>query len=527
MTAAESSAIMAAAEPFERRGQRRLLLVAAGLLVAAFVPLSGLPAPLQALLPALCILLATAPLFASFARGGSYGRMALFAALWWGCGCIWLCGLDPVLGPFAWLAAIILAVLQTAPLGWVLARLRTRWGVSDFLWWAPIAYTGWEWARSFPPTGTPWFSLGYAFWKLPVLCQLAEVTGVPGISFVIATIGAGLARPLLGRRDDRLQLALGVGLFGGLLFYGTARLATIDVTSGRTVRVALVQPDIAFQEKKATPAIEQFESVMALTRGIAPGEDLVIWPETAVPALVERPPYRGELAAQARRMGCTLVAGAFHEVVGDGTWPPADLAARGLRPISNAAILFGPDGGVADVYSKVRLVVFGEYTPGRQYPWISPIARQSPQFFAGRRLRAVDTPLGRLGLGICYESVFPGDCRAFVRDGAQALVILTNDDQLLQMGARQHFEQAVFRCIENRRWMARVANGGISAVIDPAGRVVAASNWDERTVVRGELHLRGGRTLEVRLGGWFGALCAIMTLVAMFAPRPRRPRGED
>jgi len=118
--------------------------------------------------------------------------------------------------------------------------------------------------------------------------------------------------------------------------------------------------------------------------------------------------------------------------------------------IANAAMVFDPQVRLRDVYRKVHLVILGEYLPGREWPIIRTIARFTPQFWAGQRLRAVDTPVGRLGLPICYEIAFPQDTRAFVRDGAQALVALTNDDQLTETGARQFYLQSVFRCVENR-----------------------------------------------------------------------------
>ena len=105
------------------------------------------------------------------------------------------------------------------------------------------------------------------------------------------------------------------------------------------------------------------------------------------------------------------------------------------------------------------------------------------------------------------------------------LVVMTNDDQLQQSGAREHYQQAVFRCIENRRWMARCANGGISAVIDPLGRVTTASLWNQRTVLPGTAYRRHDRSPMVRWGEWFGAVCLLVSVAAAFWPSS--PRAVD
>jgi apolipoprotein N-acyltransferase len=530
--AAEACSPVTLVDPPSSRTQWRWVLTSALLLTLAFEPYAWLPPAGEAVAPALLVLVGTAPLLAAFALDGGLGRMLGFGLLWWGATTCWLFKLDPFFGPPAWVAATLLLACDLAPLGWILARLRRRYGLNAFLWLAPVAWTGWEWLRVHPPLGTPWLALGNAFWKLPVLCQIVEISGVPGLTLVIVMVGAGLARLLLRRPGDRFQLALGCGLLLGLLAYGQARLAMLDAAAGPPVKVALVQPNIATTEKKMILRAEDiFYRVLRQTDEVPAGTDLVIWPETAAPLLVENEPaLTADLAAEARRLQATLCVGTFHEVIGDGTWPNAAALAgfdnpspSFVVPKTNAAVIFGPDGRVVDVYSKVRLVLFGEYFPGRQYPVVARQARYAPQFFAGRRLRAVHTPVGRLGVVICYESVFPSDVRALVRDGAEFLAVMTNDDQLLQTGARQHYQQAVFRCIENRRWMARCANGCISAVIDPAGRVVAASDWNRRTITSGTLHRRSGLTPLARLGDWFGLLCLLATAAAL---APRRRRGE-
>ncbi len=490
-------------------------MAATALLILGGRPYAWLPERLEAILPAVFYLLATAPLFAAFSQEGGWLRMTGVSAVWVAIGCGWLCWLDPVFGIPCWLAVVVLGTVHFAPVGWLLARLRRRWGVDRMLWWAPVAWAGWEWARSHPPACSPWFSLGHGLWKLPVLCQLAELTGVTGLSLVMATVGAGLARLLLGRRDDRLQLAVGAGLVLGLVFYGVTRMQTIDCEAGEPVKVACVQPDVAQELKRTLDGGDMLLDVLDLTATVPQGTQLVVWPETAATLYVDSAPAKPYVAEAARDGRFTLVAGGFHRSTGEG-WSPVR---------TNAAVIYGPDGGLLGVYNKVRLVLMGEYLPWRQYKLVRPLAEKTPQFFAGRGFLPVDTPAGRLGVAICYESVFPGDCRALTRAGAELLVVMTNDDQLQQSGAREHYQQAVFRCIENRRWMARCANGGISAVVDPLGRVTTASQWNQRTVLPGTVYRRHDRSPMVRWGEWFGAVCLLVSVAAAFWPSS--PRAAD
>ncbi|MBI2301878.1 MAG: apolipoprotein N-acyltransferase [Armatimonadetes bacterium] len=277
-----------------------------------------------------------------------------------------------------------------------------------------------------------------------------------------------------------------------------------------------MQADISLAQKKSGPADELLERHMALTRA-APAADLYVWPETAVPArLTWEPTLLGKLAAGARERGATLVVGSVEPLPG-----PYRLGAQG-----NAAFIFGPDGRLLEKSWKVHLVLFGEYLPGRELPLLRKLAPLTPQFTAGRRLRAVDTPVGRVGIPICFEGIFGADTRAMVRDGAEAFLLLTNDDQLCEIGARQHYQQSVFRAVETRRWVARCANGGISAFIEPTGVVTGATDWHQATVHVGGIRMRDDTTFYVRHGNWFPVLCLLATFAFLLAPAGVRPRAR-
>ena len=462
-----------------RAQERRWLVASAVLFWLAFHPYAFLPGPLEGLVPAVLILLAPAPLLAAFARGGGIWRGMAFGALWWAMCASWLLKLDPILGLGAWAGMIVFAMCLCAPLGWGLGWLRQRLGPSGMLWLAPAFWCGWEMVRTWTPIGNPFFSLGHAFWKLTPLIQIADLGSYFLVSFVICTVAAGLARLLLGDgRAARRQLLWGAGLLLFSAGYGWVRQFAGDEVS--PLHVALVQANIPTHDKDQRDSYDLLLLHEQLTRQ-APEADLIVWPETAInDRILPLPHLRRPIEALAREQHATLITG------GIDTAPRNDPTARA---ITNGAMVFGPDGTLLDVYRKVHLVILGEYLPLREWPIVKVIARYTPQFWAGDRFRAVDTPVGRLGLPICYEIAFPQDTRAFVRDGAEALVALTNDDQLTETGARQFYQQCVFRSIENRRWLARCANSGISAFVDPYGYVTAASAWNTAMVKAGTIDL--------------------------------------
>lgn len=497
----------------ERRQERRWLLASVVLFNLAFLPYPWLPGPLEAWLPALLIVLAPAPALAAFARRGGAGRGARYVGLWWATQGWWVVTVDPKLGVYAWLFMALTALLWGAALGALLGRLRDRRGPAGMLTWAPLAWCGWEMVHSWTPFGTAWGGLAHAWWELPGLLQPCELTGFRGISLVIAVLGAALARHLAGLPGARRQALVGAALVAGCWAYGLVVSARF-VDDGPALEVALIQADIPLDTKQRGTVNDMFSRHLLMTIEGALGADLAVWPETAVPSQIFAiPEYRDLMAATADKMNLTLVA------TGADLVPPNNPKSEIW---TNAAVVYGPDGRRVGHYHKVHLVILGEYIPFRAWPLFREIAKATPQYYAGRRYRAVPTPAGRLALPICYESSFPHDVRKMVQDGAQLLVPMTNDDILGQTGGRQHYQQGIFRAIELRRWIARCANCGISGFIDPLGRLHAMTPWGERTVLRGEVRLRDGLTVYARYGDWLPWACLILVLVApRLADSPR------
>lgn len=494
------------------RGSFVAALLSGLLLGLAFCPLSALPKPLEAGLPPLVGMLAPVPFLVAVARGGGAGTAAWLGALWSVAASAWLVDCYPGLGLVAFAMVMPVAAALTAPLGWALGRLREQHGPGAMLTWAPIVWCGWEWFRAIQPLGSTWCCLAHTLWALPILIQVCELAGFGLLTIALATVSAGLARAVLRLPGAERQVAAGALMLAGCLLYGAVRLRTVDVNAGRAVNVALIQCQTPKEQKRPELAEELFWEHVRLSSTALPGTDLIVWPETAVPGRIMTWSWsRQALEALARKKRVTLIAGGTEPI------PPGSLTSREL---TSCAFVIGPDGRRWDTGRKVHLVIFAEYTPFRKHV-PERILRLTEQFTAGARLRAVNSPLGRLAIPICYESVFPSDVNAMVRDGARALIVVTNDDQLSQWGARQHFQQAVFRCVEQRRWMARCANSGISAFIDPLGRVISQTEWAEKVVHQGLIRLREEATPAQFVGRGLGVLCAL-TVAALIVTRRRQ-----
>ncbi len=380
-----------------------------------------------------------------------------------------------------------------------------------------------EWARSFVLTGFPWALLGYAQHQNASLLGLAPWTGVWGLSFATVLGGALLAAFANGAWRSRTTLAALLGL-ALLLVAGFLERSRANPAQAATVRVAVLQGNIdqgvKWSPERAEQTLADYE---ALTRRAAEqGAVLVLWPETAVPGSPDWSPELAErLATLARDAVVTLVVGA----VG------AETAADGATRYFDSAYVIAPDGLFVDRYDKTHLVPFGEYVPMRDLlgRFVSAIARgaATTDVSAGRAPRAIAIPLPRgatltAGVPICYELLFPNLDRRFVREGGQALLAITNDAWYGRTGAPDQFlVMTALRAAENRTWVARAANTGVSAFIDDRGRVQMQTKLFEQTLLVADLPLRAGGSFYTRNGDWFPIAASIGVAALAVAGRVR------
>jgi len=425
---------------------------------------------------------------------------------------------SPVLGVCAPIAIGAYIALFSAVFALVWARWAQRGRAGPFLGaclWVVLDYL-----RGYVLSGFPWAVLGYAqhenFWLLP----LASATGVYGLSFAVALGGLGLAEFALHTSGAGVRWRrAGAALFGVLLAHAAGWFLGSEPLSPpvATARMAALQGNIS-QGVKWSPewAEETLEIYFDLTRRAAEqGAQVILWPETAVPGSIETDPeLRERLADLAQEVSATLVLGAVG-VEFDGEQPL----------FYDSAYVVTAEGEYSDRYDKTHLVPFGEYIPLRRLFgfFLQAVARgMAPDSVtAGPAPRSVwiDFPgTGALpvGIPICYELLFPHSVRALAVESASALLAMTNDAWYGSTGALDQFlAMTAVRSAETRLWTLRAANTGISARIDPKGRVREQTAIFERELLVAEIPLfaaPGGHSLYARAGDVFAGACWIAVL---------------
>ncbi len=391
--------------------------------------------------------------------------------------------------------------------GEIARRSRTR-----ALVLAPVIWVAMEFLRTHWLTGVPWNLLGYALAKHPALIQIATATGVYGVSFLLAGVNAILLAFWWARTVRARVSWAAVALALVVLVALQARLPAVNPAE----RALLVQTNI--------PETTQYEpnwvlnhqaellELYRLTNRAAteesPRPTLVIWPEVPAPFYFHHDPvFRAQMIALAQATQSYLLVGIVDY--------RKDATGRD-RPY-NSAVMLAPSGELVGQYDKMHLVPFGEYVPYRWLlGWIGRVVPELSDFAPGTTRTLVPTPQGRAAVLICYEAIFPGEVRSLVARGAELLVNISNDGWFGQSAApEQHFEMARLRAVETRRYLLRATNSGITAVIDPYGRVLDQARREQRLVFPASFAARTERTFYVRFGDWFAWLCLVVALAAL------------
>jgi apolipoprotein N-acyltransferase len=280
-------------------------------------------------------------------------------------------------------------------------------------------------------------------------------------------------------------------------------------TGGATA--VMMQPNMSEDEQwtpESSARVRDQLVARTLQAGMRSGAKLLLWPEVPGPIYYYQDPvFREEAANLARHTQAYFLFGTVGE-----TPKGAPL---------NSAVLLKPGGDFEDRYDKINLVPFGEYVPPL-FGWVNRITQEISDFVPGNRI--VVFPIGDHSLGgfICYESAFPHEVRQFVNDGAQVLVNLSNDGYFGHSAAReQHLEIARMRAVENRRWLLRPTNDGISAVVDPAGRLMLRLPMYQQAEALASFEYHGEKTLYTAHGDWFAWACLLASAAALlWSQRP-------
>ncbi|MBI5286428.1 MAG: apolipoprotein N-acyltransferase, partial [Deltaproteobacteria bacterium] len=380
----------------------------------------------------------------------------------------------------------------------------------------PALWTTLEYIRSFLFTGFPWVSLGYSQFPLLPLIQLSDITGVYGLSFLIVAVNLLLFKLFLWFREgDGLPIKEAIGVFLvmlAVLVYGFFRIDEIDkaFNNGTPLKIGIVQGNID-QNIKWNPTYQE-ETVRiytGLSREVArSGVRLIVWPETATPFYLQSDERFKPLVHKVSLETSTyLLTGS----------PAYEYKASGIA-YYNSAFLIGPTGETLGRYDKIHLVPFGEYVPlKRLLPFIHKLVEGIGNFTPGDGPDLLSMDKERFGVLICFEAIFPEISRAFVKEGADFLINITNDAWFGRTSASyQHIAQAAFRAVENRRFLVRAANTGISGVVDPVGRIKVKSEIFKRETLVDTIRLveRGsGLTFYTRYGNVFAVGCGVVVVL--------------
>ncbi len=432
---------------------------------------------------------------------------------------------------------------------------------------APILWVAVEFARTHAPIlGFQWNQLGYAVWYDLGLLQVVTLTGIYGLTFLVASYNALLAWAL----TERSRKALTVWFVCALAIVGVEQVGKRFVPEERPAHSAvLVQTN--FPEAPSYPAnwmeqhageMDQLEerSVEAVKKSldssfevppngwrisvpftfrqegnppqanVTTKPNLIIWPEAPAPFYFLDPKFAARAEKIARDSGA-------HFLVGVVEWRPGPN--NRLLPY-NSAVMLDPAGKRVFQYDKIHLVPFGEYVPLRRLlTFASQLTAEVGGYQAGTGYSVGELPdkpapwemrtpgpPHKFGAFICFEAVFPNLVRQFTANGAELLINISNDGWYgRSVAPDQHLAMARVRAVENRRWLLRATNNGYTVAIDPYGREVASLKSDIRGVLRAPYSFRSDRTIYSRFGDWFAWLCVIVAIGLLVAAGLAPPKG--
>ena len=426
--------------------------------------------------------------------------------------------------PLGWLPVGLLATycgLYTGLVAWAVARVRAAAGEGAALALSPVFWVAGEWLRGHLFGGFPWGLLGYSQHGVLPVIQVAELAGVYGVSFVIVAANAALAAAaVLPWRRALPGLTAAAALVCACMAFGLGALRALGADAGAPrLPIAMIQPNVE-QSLKWDPAhrAEILDRYERLTREAALERPAaILWPETAAPILLRAdPPLLARLVALSAELDTPLLVGSVDR---QDAPRPAFL--------NSAFLLTGR--GITDKYDKIHLVPFGEYVPlSALIGFVRSWAEFISDFAGGERVTVF--PLGRASFGtvICYEVIFPELVRQFAAGGAAFMVNITNDAWFGETsGPWQHLATVPLRAVENRVAIARAANTGISAFVEPSGRVSARLPIGATGVLVRPVALRqGAPTLYTRYGDWLPWCCVVAAIAIVGMAGTRHSRGD-
>jgi apolipoprotein N-acyltransferase len=453
-------------------------------------------------------------LWNSFKLGFLTGILSFLGILYWIIVAVHTYGNVPLIlsGPILLLLVVYLSLFIGAFT--TLTRFIQKRSGLPIIFFTPLLWVALEYLRSFLLTGFPWANLSYSqYLNLPFI-QMADITGSYGLSFVIVLVNATLFHTLRQQVKKRFpfkEVIVTVIILLGFLIYGYIKMESVDrqMVQSPPLKIGLVQGNID-QSIKWDPSFqrETLKIYDKLSSKVAEEKpDLIIWPETATPFFFQD--------AKEFQPFILDIPKKTHAFLLFGT--PSYKIQKGKIDHYNSAYLLSPSGEIAGKYDKIHLVPFGEYVPMQDLLFfIGSLGEGIGDFKSGKEIYNFSLPQGQFGVLICFEIIFPDLCRRFIKKGANFLVTITNDAWFGRTSApSQHFSIATFRAVENRVFIARAANTGITGIIDPKGKILKKGGIFAEESMNGTIRLSSHKTFYTLYGDLFAWICAILSLLIL------------
>ena len=426
-------------------------------------------------------------------------------------------GLALIFSVLAYIFLVVYLSLYFGAVVWLACRCQSLYRLPCLLT-MPFIWVAGEYLRGIFLTGFPWALLGYSQQHFPQAIQSADVTGVYGVSFLLVAVNCAFTALLQSPRHKMAWLGVGVVALMTIshIGYGFYRLSGDLDARAQQLDVALVQGNIDQKLKwdSAYRAANVNKYISLSKQAAVHNPHLIIWPEAATPFyLQENSTFSLQVKNLPEQTGASFLIGS----------PAYEGSSAQTVKYFNSAFLLDPQGDIVARSDKVHLVPFGEYVPlAGLLSFIDKLVVGVGDFSAGH-VKPLPVAGQYLGVLVCYEVIFPELARAYVGSGSGLLVNLTNDAWFGRSAAPyQHLAMARFRAIENRVWLARAANTGISAFISPAGTVMQASPLFEDKVLSGTVGLGAKNTFYTRFGDLFAWGCLALSVAAGLAVTYRR-----
>ncbi len=385
---------------------------------------------------------------------------------------------------------------------------------------APFLWICLEYIKSHLFTGFPWENLGYSQFNNLFFIQIADIAGVYGLSFLILLLNVAFYKIIAERSKKSFALAVLVFMiWSGVYAYGVMRINQIDqaLKDAPKMEVSLIQGNIdqsiKWNEKFQKETLNIYEE-LSLRHAMA-DEGLIVWPETAAPFN-----FQDKNDSQRRVSEVPIKTNSWF-VFGSVSYTDGGKN----TDYFNSAYLLSPRGDIAGKYDKVHLVPYGEYVPLRTlFPFISKLTEGTGDFAEGKGFYPLDMGGRKIGMLICYEGILPEAGRLYKNAATELLVNITNDAWFGATSAPyQHLSMSIFRAVETRLYLVRAANTGISAIVDPTGKITAKTEIFTKGEIHGKINFIDVQTIYARYGDvlvWVGFI--VLTVLCLWRLKGRK-----